>query len=175
LKPFIRRVATGEEESRERTTPETNEEAGVASTGREILGEHYDAEHLTYEEIRGLGLGVVTEKGETIPTDELQGKIRHPPGGAAGRRPGGARGGRPGTGDGRRRGRPRLRALLPGRPLSLPPPGGTGLGLAIVKATVDAHGGDVTLCTAAGQGTAVRVELPILEGGDQFAGPVPSK
>jgi hypothetical protein len=164
LKPFIRRVATGEEESRDRTTPETDEETGVASTGREILGEHYDDEHLTYEEIRGLGLGVVTEKGETVPTDELQGKIRHPPGGAAGRRPGGARGGRP-----------RLRALLPGRPLSLPPPGGTGLGLAIVKATVDAHGGDVTLRTAAGQGTAVRVELPILEGGDQFAGPVPSK
>jgi hypothetical protein len=98
LKPFIRRVATGEEESRDRTTPETDEEMGVASTGREILGEHYDDEHLTYEEIRGLGLGVVTEKGETVPTDELQGKIRHPPGGAAGRRPDGARGGRPGTG-----------------------------------------------------------------------------
>lgn len=130
----------------------------MASTGREILGEHYDDEHLTYEEIRGLRLGVVTEKGETVPTDELQGKIRHSPGGAAGRRPGGARGGRPGTGDGRRRGRARLRALLPGRPLSLPPPGGTGL--AIVKATVDAHGGDVTLRTAAGQGTVVRVELP---------------
>jgi hypothetical protein len=113
LKPFIRRVATGEEESRDRTTPETDEETGVASTGRKILGEHYDDEHLTYEEIRGLGLGVVTEQGETVPTDELQGKIRHPPGGAAGRRPGGARGGRP-----------RLRALLPGRPLSLPPPGG---------------------------------------------------
>jgi hypothetical protein len=75
LKPFSRRVATGEEESRERTTPETNEEAGVASTGREILGEYYDDEHLTYEEIRGLGLGVVTEKGETVPTDELQVKI----------------------------------------------------------------------------------------------------
>jgi hypothetical protein len=29
----------------------------VASTGREILGEHYHDEHLTYEEIRGLGLG----------------------------------------------------------------------------------------------------------------------
>ena len=163
MKPFIRRVATGEEESRDRTTPGTDEDTGAASTGKEILGEHYDDEHLTYEEIRGLDLGVVTEKGETILTDELQGKIRHPPDGAAGRRPGGAQGGRP-----------RLRALLPGRPLSLPPPGGTGLGLAIVKATVDAHG-DVTLRTAAGQGTAVRVELPILEGGDQFAGPVPSK
>ncbi len=47
----------------------------MASTGKELLGEHYDDEHLTYEEIRGLGLKVVTEKGETVPTDELQGKI----------------------------------------------------------------------------------------------------
>ncbi len=57
LKPFIRRVATSEEESRDRTPPKTDEETGVASTGREILGEHYHDEHLTYEEIRGLGLG----------------------------------------------------------------------------------------------------------------------
>jgi hypothetical protein len=47
----------------------------MASTGKELLGEHYDDEHLTYEEIRGLGLKVVTEKGETVPTYELQGKI----------------------------------------------------------------------------------------------------
>jgi hypothetical protein len=47
----------------------------MASTGKELLGEHYDDQHLTYEEIRGLGLKVVTEKGETVPTDELQGKI----------------------------------------------------------------------------------------------------
>lgn len=47
----------------------------MASTGRELLGEHYSDEHLTYEEITGLGLGVVTEKGETIPTEELRGKI----------------------------------------------------------------------------------------------------
>ncbi len=47
----------------------------MASHGREILGEHYEDEHLTYEEIRGLGLKVVTEKGETVPTEELQGKI----------------------------------------------------------------------------------------------------
>ena len=47
----------------------------MASTGKELLGEHYDDEHLTYEEIRGLGLKVVTEKGETVPTDELRGKI----------------------------------------------------------------------------------------------------
>jgi uncharacterized protein YtpQ (UPF0354 family) len=47
----------------------------MASTGKELLGERYDDEHLTYEEIRELGLKVVTEKGETVPTDELQGKI----------------------------------------------------------------------------------------------------
>lgn len=47
----------------------------MASTGKEILGEHYGDDHLTYEEITGLGLGVVTEKGETVPTDELRDKI----------------------------------------------------------------------------------------------------
>jgi hypothetical protein len=47
----------------------------MASTGREILGEHYDDEHLTYEEMQGLGLKVLTEDGETVPFDELQGKI----------------------------------------------------------------------------------------------------
>ena len=47
----------------------------MASTGRELLGEHYDDEHLTHEEISELGLKIVTEKGETIPNEELQGKI----------------------------------------------------------------------------------------------------
>ena len=47
----------------------------MASTGKERLGGRYNDEHLTYEEIRELGLKVVTEKGETVPTDELQGKI----------------------------------------------------------------------------------------------------
>src|SRR3712207_6136925 len=47
----------------------------MASTGKELLGERYDDEHLTYEEIRELCLKVVTEKGETAPTDELQGKL----------------------------------------------------------------------------------------------------
>ena len=49
--------------------------ARMASTGRELLGEHYDDEHLTYEEMQGLGLKVVTEDGETVPFDELRGKI----------------------------------------------------------------------------------------------------
>lgn len=39
--------------------------------------------------------------------------------------------------------------------------GGTGLGLAIVKATVDAHGGSVSLRSTPGQGTTVRIELPL--------------
>ena len=47
----------------------------MASIGREILGDHYNDEYLTYEEIRGRGLKVVTEKGEAVSTDELQGKI----------------------------------------------------------------------------------------------------
>ena len=47
----------------------------MTSHGKELLGEHYDDEHLTYEEIRELGLEVVTEKGETVPTEELRGKI----------------------------------------------------------------------------------------------------
>jgi two-component system OmpR family sensor kinase len=38
--------------------------------------------------------------------------------------------------------------------------GGSGLGLAIVEATVRAHGGEVTLDTALGRGTTVRVNLP---------------
>jgi hypothetical protein len=47
----------------------------MASHGKELLGEHYDDEHLSYEAIQELGLMVVTEKGETIPTEDLQGKI----------------------------------------------------------------------------------------------------
>ena len=38
--------------------------------------------------------------------------------------------------------------------------GGTGLGLAIVKAIAQAHGGWVSLSSAQGEGTTVRVELP---------------
>lgn len=39
--------------------------------------------------------------------------------------------------------------------------GGSGLGLAIVEATVSAHHGTVTLESAIGEGTTVRVELPV--------------
>lgn len=38
--------------------------------------------------------------------------------------------------------------------------GGAGLGLAIVEATVQEHGGEVTLESQPGEGTTVRVELP---------------
>jgi two-component system, OmpR family, phosphate regulon sensor histidine kinase PhoR len=37
---------------------------------------------------------------------------------------------------------------------------GTGLGLYIVKSLVEAHGGVITLRSAAGEGTTFRVELP---------------
>jgi two-component system OmpR family sensor kinase len=40
--------------------------------------------------------------------------------------------------------------------------GGSGLGLAIVEATLTAHGGEVTLTSTPGEGTTVRVELPLL-------------
>jgi two-component system OmpR family sensor kinase len=39
--------------------------------------------------------------------------------------------------------------------------GGSGLGLAIVEATVRAHGGEVGIVTAPGEGTTVRVTLPL--------------
>ena len=38
------------------------------------MGEHYDDDHLTYEEITGLCLKVTTENGETVPTGELRGR-----------------------------------------------------------------------------------------------------
>jgi two-component system OmpR family sensor kinase len=39
--------------------------------------------------------------------------------------------------------------------------GGSGLGLSIVEATVRAHGGTTSIVTALGEGTTIRVELPL--------------
>jgi hypothetical protein len=47
----------------------------VASNGKELLGERYDRDHLTNEEIEYLELTVVTEKGETVSPEELRDKI----------------------------------------------------------------------------------------------------
>ncbi len=47
----------------------------MASQGRELLGEHYGEDYLTYEQIEALGLKAVTEGGEEIPPEEMQGKI----------------------------------------------------------------------------------------------------
>jgi hypothetical protein len=47
----------------------------VASNGKELLGERYDRDHLTNEEIEGVELTVVTGKGETVSPEELRGKI----------------------------------------------------------------------------------------------------
>jgi ribosomal protein S24E len=47
----------------------------MASNGKELLGERYERNHLTYEEIEDLDLRVVTENGETISPEELRGKI----------------------------------------------------------------------------------------------------
>ncbi len=48
---------------------------GTASNGKELLGERYDRDHLTNEEIEDVELTVVTEKGETVSPEELRGKI----------------------------------------------------------------------------------------------------
>ena len=44
--------------------------------------------------------------------------------------------------------------------------GGSGLGLSIVQATVAAHDGTVSIDTAPGQGTTIRVELPVAPASD---------
>ena len=47
----------------------------MLSNGKELLGELYGRDHLTYEEIEDLELTVVTEKGETVSSEKLRGKI----------------------------------------------------------------------------------------------------
>ena len=47
----------------------------MASAGKELLGEHYEDDHLSAEQIAELGLKVVTEDGRTIGAEELRGKI----------------------------------------------------------------------------------------------------
>ena len=47
----------------------------MASNGKELLGERYDRDHLTNEEIEDVELTVVTEKGETVSPEELRGRI----------------------------------------------------------------------------------------------------
>ena len=46
----------------------------MVSNGKELLGERYDRDHLTYEEIEALDFTVVTENGETVSPEELRGK-----------------------------------------------------------------------------------------------------
>ena len=47
----------------------------MASPGRELLGERYEEDHLTAEQIAELGLNVVTEDGRTVGPEELRGRI----------------------------------------------------------------------------------------------------
>jgi hypothetical protein len=47
----------------------------MVSSGKELLGERYERDHLTYEEIEDLDLRVVTENGEPVSPEELRGKI----------------------------------------------------------------------------------------------------
>ena len=47
----------------------------MATQGRELLGEHYDKDHLTYEDVQDLGLRAATEDGEPVSQEEFQGKV----------------------------------------------------------------------------------------------------
>lgn len=47
----------------------------MATQGRELLGEYYDRDHLTYDEVRELGLRAVTEDGDPVSQEEFQGKV----------------------------------------------------------------------------------------------------
>ena len=47
----------------------------MASPGKELLGEHYEEDHLSAEQIAELGLKVVAEDGRTVGSEGLRGKI----------------------------------------------------------------------------------------------------
>ena len=47
----------------------------MASNGRQLLGEHYDKDHLTHEELVGLEVEVVTEDGRALELEEVRGHI----------------------------------------------------------------------------------------------------
>ena len=47
----------------------------MASTGKELLGEHYGRDHLTYEEIEESNLEAVTGDGRTLARKDLRGRI----------------------------------------------------------------------------------------------------
>jgi signal transduction histidine kinase len=49
-------------------------------------------------------------------------------------------------------------------------PSGTGLGMAIVKKIVDLHGGDISVESAPGRGTRVRISLPAVVIAQSLAG-----
>lgn len=69
------------------------------------------------------------------------------------------------VGYGHRRGESRsgahIRAIRAGRFIGIPQISGTGLGLALAKEYVEMHGGDITLESELGHGSAFTVHLPI--------------
>jgi len=59
-------------------------------------------------------------------------------------------------------------------PLVTTKPGGTGLGLAICRRIIEAHGGEISVESAVGKGTILKVTIPVEpkpDGGDKPEGP----
>jgi two-component system NtrC family sensor kinase len=48
---------------------------------------------------------------------------------------------------------------------------GTGLGMAIARSVIDLHGGELGVQSAPGQGTSIRVRLPVSPGAGGAGGP----